>query len=156
MITIDIPDFGQLDVEHVVLDYNGTIAVDGEPVAGVIERFEKLASKCELHVITADTFGRVADALRDAPCDIDILQPGAQDLAKLRFVEALGPEKTVAIGNGRNDRMMLESAALGIAVMLQEGAATATIMAADVVVTSINDALDLLLEELRLVATLRC
>jgi soluble P-type ATPase len=155
LISIDIPDFGRLEIEHVVLDYNGTLAVDGELIPGVLERFERLAPHCELHVVTADTFGRVADTLAQAPCSIRILKPGAQDRAKLQFVEELGAARTVAIGNGRNDRLMLAAAALGIAVMLDEGVASATLAAADVLVKSIHDALDLLLEERRLVATLR-
>ena len=63
--------------------------------------------------------------------------------------------RPVCIGNGRNDRLMLKSAALGLAVVLAEGIAGETIPAADVISRSINDALDLLLNPLRLTATLR-
>jgi soluble P-type ATPase len=50
---------------------------------------------------------------------------------------------------------MLRSAALGIAVIQREGAAAAALLEADVVVTDVRDALDLLLNPLRLVAGLR-
>ena len=79
----------------------------------------------------------------------------ADQQAKLAFIEDLGAAQTVCIGNGRNDRLMLEAAGLGIAVIHEECAASATLAAADVVARSIVDALDLLLEPLRLVATLR-
>ena len=54
-----------------------------------------------------------------------------------------------------NDRLMLQTAGLGIAVMQAEGAAVETVLAADVVVPDIIAGLDLLLHPLRLVATLR-
>jgi soluble P-type ATPase len=60
----------------------------------------------------------------------------------------------VAIGNGRNDRKMLE-AALGIALVQVEGGAVATLVSADVLALNILDALDLLRNPKRLVATLR-
>jgi soluble P-type ATPase len=63
--------------------------------------------------------------------------------------------KTVAVGNGRNDRLMLQESALGIAVILNEGAAMQTLLCADVVCTDIVAALQLLIHPLRLTATLR-
>lgn len=50
---------------------------------------------------------------------------------------------------------MLKASALGIAIILGEGVATETLLASDVVCTSIIDALDLLRNPLRLTATLR-
>ena len=67
----------------------------------------------------------------------------------------LGARRTVSVGNGRNDRMMLEEAALGIAVMHEEGAAAAALRSADLVTLTILDALDVLIKSLRLVASLR-
>jgi soluble P-type ATPase len=51
---------------------------------------------------------------------------------------------------------MLKEAALGIGVIQAEGAAVEAILAADLVTTSVLDALDLLIHPLRLTATLRC
>ena len=67
----------------------------------------------------------------------------------------LNPQRVVAIGNGRNDRLMLEAAGLGIALIQAEGAASETLRRADVVCTSILDALGLLRDPRRLIATLR-
>jgi len=71
------------------------------------------------------------------------------------LVEQLGAERVVAIGNGANDAWMLRASALGMAVLGPEGLAEEALRAADVVVASIHDALDLLLHPRRLVATLR-
>jgi len=161
MLIIPIPGHSDLHIEHVVLDYNGTLAVEGELITGVGERLNALAERLQVgagprvHVVTADTFGRAQAALRGIACEVVILPPGNQAEAKRAFVQQLGSEVTACIGNGRNDRFMLEAAALGIAVIEGEGASVATILAADVAVKSPLDALDLLLHPLRLAATLR-
>jgi len=155
MITVDIPGFGRLKLAHLVLDYNGTIAVDGRLVAGVRPALRDLAQRLSVHVVTADTFGRVAEMLAEIDCRLSILPAGGQDTAKLALVEELGCDRTVCIGNGRNDRLMLQAAALGIAVILREGACSASISAADIICTDILSALELLSNPLRLTATLR-
>ena len=155
MIEIDIPGFGRLRLERLILDYNGTIAVDGQPVQGVKERLIALARRLEIHVLTADTFGGVEKKLSDIPCKIHVLPVEAQDKAKMEYVDRLGADRAVCIGNGRNDVMMLKKAALGIAVVQDEGAAASAVLSADVVVTDILFALDLLSNQMRLTATLR-
>jgi soluble P-type ATPase len=155
MIEIEISGFRILTLEHLVLDYNGTLAVDGEVVPGVKAALRALADRLTIHILTADTFGKVKARLSDLPCEISILPPGKQDIGKREFIQTLGAEKTVAMGNGRNDRLMLQTAALGIAVILEEGASAETLSMADVVCTNIIVALSLLENPLRLVATLR-
>ena len=155
MIEIDIPGFGRLRLESLILDYNGTIAVDGQPVHGVKERLIALARHVEIHVLTADTFGGVKKKLSDIPCKIHVLPVEAQDKGKMQYVDRLGADRAVCIGNGRNDVMMLKKAALGIAVVQDEGAAVPAVSSADVVVTDILSALDLIINPMRLTATLR-
>jgi len=152
---IDIPGLGRLRLYHLVLDYNGTIALDGQLIQGVRERLVALAREFKIHVITADTFGGVKERLSDIPCRIHILEAEAQDIGKMEYVYRLGANRTVCIGNGRNDVMMLEKAALGIAVIQDEGAAVGAILAADVIAPNILSALDLIANPLRLTATLR-
>ncbi len=155
MIEIAIPGYKKLQLNHLVLDYNGTLACDGEPLDGVEQRLKRLSEQIQIHVLTADTFGQVRSKLTGLPCQLSILPTKAQDVGKLKYVEQLDPETTVCIGNGRNDRLMLKEAVLGIAVLQAEGAAMETLMAADVVAPNIVAALDLLGQPLRLVATLR-
>ena len=155
MIEVAIPGYRTLQLEHLVLDYNGTLAVDGEPLPGVTEALKDLAERLEVHVLTADTFGKVRSRLKGVPCKLSVLPLEDQDTGKLEYVKALGAERTVCIGNGRNDRLMLKEAALGVAVILEEGVAVETLTSADVVCTSILSALELLTNSLRLTATLR-
>lgn len=155
MIEVNVPGYKTLELNYMVLDYNGTLSCDGELIQGVKERLSVLSEPLSVHVITADTFGKVESRLKDVPCEITVLPLENQDVAKLEYIKHLGADRTVCIGNGRNDRLMLKAAALGIAVVLEEGAAVETVMDADVVFTSINSALDLLTNPLRLIATLR-
>ncbi len=155
VLEIDIPDFGQLQLKHLVMDYNGTLALDGEPVPGIQGRIERLAEQIQVHVITADTFGKVQASLQGWACAVKILDKEDQAGQKLAFIQELGAESCVCVGNGRNDRMMLQAAALGLAVMLEEGTSRASFLAADIILPGILPALDLLLNPLRLIATLR-
>jgi soluble P-type ATPase len=152
---IVVPGFADLHLDHMVLDYNGTLALDGYLLEGVADRLKAIAGQLQVHIVTADTFGRVQAAMADLPCRVSILPPGAQDVSKLNYIQQLNPERVVCIGNGRNDWLMLQAAALGIAVLQTEGVAAQTIAAADVVVPTILAAFDMLLQPLRLVATLR-
>ena len=155
MIEIEIPGFQVLQLSHLVLDYNGTLAVNGALIEGVKSCLDELADSLDIHVVTADTFEKAAHALDGMDGRRVILPPGNQAATKADYVRQLGGQATVAIGNGRNDRMMLEQAALGIAVLGEEGTATAAILAADVVVRDVFSALQLLRNPRRLVATLR-
>ena len=155
MIQVNVPGYKVLELDYLVLDYNGTLSCDGEVIEGVKKRLSTLSERLSVHVITADTFGKVKSRLKNVPCEITVLPLEKQDVAKLEYIKQLGADRTVCIGNGRNDRLMLKAAALGIAVVLEEGAAVETVMDADVVFTRINSALDLLSNPLRLIATLR-
>lgn len=155
MIEVDVPGFKTLKLDHLVLDYNGTLAVDGRLIDGVDSALNQLSTSIDVHVITADTFGKAAAALERVACRLSILPQAGQEEEKLAYVRALGPDQTVCMGNGRNDRLMLKAAALGVAVMLDEGIAVETLLAADIVASGVLPALALLSNPLRMVATLR-
>ena len=155
MIEIDIPGFKTVQIHHLVLDFNGTIACDGLLLSGVKESLSALADEISVHILTADTFGQARNQLDDIPGEVSVIDREYQEIGKLTYVNQLGAEQTVCIGNGRNDRLMLKEAVLGIAVIQEEGTAIETLVAADVVCTDIVAALDLLRKPLRLTATLR-
>ncbi len=115
-----------------------------------------LRTRVNVQLLTADTL-RILDAITTrlgvAGRRLERELPEAQQKASL--VGELGAQNVAAIGNGANDVDMLPEAGLGIAVIGPEAASMATITAADLVTTSIDDALDLLLTPVRLIATLR-
>lgn len=155
MIEIEISGMATLVIEHLVLDYNGTIAINGELIEGMSERLEKISRLVTVHVLTADTYGSVHEQCRDLNLSVHVIGKSQQDYEKLSFIEALISNRCVAIGNGRNDALMLEKAVLGIGVIQEEGMSAKTLMSSDIIFYSINDALDALLHPNRLIATLR-
>jgi len=156
MVTVHIPGKDEtLEIDHLVLDFNGTLAVDGRIKPGVADLLKELARKLRVHIVSAGTFGGVDNEVQGIPCVLKILSGADQTGQKARYVEELGAEHSACIGNGRNDLAMLEKAKLGIVVIQEEGAATASLLAADVVCRDVVSALQLLLQPLRLTATLR-
>ena len=155
MIDLEIPGFGRLEITDLVCDYNGTLALDGVLPADVGARLRLLATRLRCHVVTADTFGTVREAVADLDCRLVVLPGRDQAEGKRRYVESLGAQHVAAIGNGRNDRAMLAAAALGIGVCGGEGLAAEALQACAIVVRDVRDALDLLASPERLTATLR-
>lgn len=156
MLELVIPGRGQLRLEHLVLDVNGTIARDGGLIEGVAERISALRETLTPHMLTADTHGRQTGIDQALGFAAVRLRPGGPEAEqKADYVRGLGADGVVAIGNGANDALMLRAAALGIAVLGPEGLAVATLGEADVLVASPLDALDLFLHPRRLVATMR-
>ena len=150
--SLDIPGRGTLAFENLALDFTGTLSRDGMLLPGVAPRLIELAKQMRITVMTADTFGKVDDALADLPVEVHSVKTG-QD--KARMLADLNPQVTVAIGNGRNDVAMVQGAVLGIAVCGPEGLAGELIRVADIVCRDILEALDLLVHRLRIKATLR-
>ncbi|MDR1977918.1 MAG: HAD family hydrolase [Synergistaceae bacterium] len=156
MIKFEMPDGSIIEIRNVVLDFNGTIATDGVPIPGVAERLLHLSQRgVNVHLITADTHGTVREQCKDLLIDIDVCEGADVKEQKRRLVRELGSQWTVAVGNGRNDVGMLQESGLSISVIEREGCFTKSLLASDIVVKSILDALDLLLREKRLKATLR-
>lgn len=152
MIEFSVPGRGEYRLAHLALDLNGTVAFDGRLIEGVTDRLGALRERLHVHLLTADTFGFLAEVEGELGFSARRIHTSAD---KTSFVEELGGASVVAIGNGANDAGMLSTAALGIAVIGPEGLARELLEDADVVAPNILRALDLLLIPQRLVATLR-
>jgi P-type E1-E2 ATPase len=155
MIELNIPGCGLIQLQHLVCDVNGTLAVDGQLPEGVKRRLSDLRDRLSLHLLTADTHGKQEVIDQQLNLKAVRIQPGNEAEQKANYVERLGAGICVAIGQGANDAGMLRSAALGICVLSPEGTAVGTLLEADLIVRDINEALDLLEKPLRIVATLR-
>jgi P-type E1-E2 ATPase len=155
MFEINISSRGLLRLQYLVLDLNGTIALDGKLIPGVSRRLEKLNTLLEPWLVTADTQGTLSELAAGLKVKTKRLGSGDEAEQKRAFIEELGAEGVVAVGNGANDALMLRRACLGIGVMGHEGLAAECLGASDVIVPGIESALDLLLFPRRLLATLR-
>jgi len=155
MIELNIPGRGVVQLQHLVCDVNGTLAVDGQLPEGVKQRLSALRDHLTLHLLTADTHGKQDIIDQQLNLIAVRIQPGNEAEQKAKYVQQLGAETVVAIGQGANDAGMLQVAALGICVLSPEGTAVKTLLGADLVSADIYEALEILEKPLRIVSTLR-
>jgi len=154
MLTVKIPGREDLCLSHLVLDYNGTIALDGQIIQSIGPRLEQLSKLLDICVITADTHGTATENCAGLPLRVltfptdHVGEIKAEQVAKLE-------DGVVCIGNGYNDLLMSDVCQFSICVIGKEGCCGALLQHCDILVTSIEDALDLLLKPQRLRATLR-
>jgi P-type E1-E2 ATPase len=155
MIDFNVPGLGEYRLEHLVMDVNGTLAVDGQLIEGVAVKISSLRERLTIHLLTADTHGRQAAIDQQLGLTAVRIRPGGEARQKAEYVRGLGSEKVAAIGQGANDAEMLAAAHLGICVISVEGVAREALLASDLVAPTILLALELLEKPLRIAATLR-
>jgi len=156
MIKLSIPGFNDdLQLNHLVLDFNGTLALDGKLIKGVKPLLTKLSKQINVHVFTGDTLGTAREQLKGIPCQVTLLGKTNQAEQKRKHLKKLNPGTCICVGNGRNDRFMLKDSAIGIVLVQKEGGAAETILSADIVCTDILTALEIVGKPSRLMATLR-
>ena len=155
MLELTIPGRGELRIKHLVTDVNGTLALDGLLLDGLIKRIGALRDRLQIHLLTADTHEKQSVIDRQLNLTAVRVTGGNEAEQKADYVRNLGADSVIAIGQGANDAAMLKAAALGLCVMSQEGIAVETLLAADLLVPDIFAALDLLDKPLRLIASLR-
>jgi soluble P-type ATPase len=155
MLEINIPGRGNLQLNHLVCDVNGTLAVDGVLIDGLTEKIATLRNLLKIHLLTADTHG--GQSVIDQQLDLKAVRitPGNEAHQKADYVRNLGANSVVALGQGANDAEMLKAAALGICVLSTEGTAVETIMVADLLMPDVFSALELLEKPMRIKADLR-
>lgn len=152
---IEIPGCKTVELKHLLLDYNGTIAVDGKIPEAVREKLHTIGEELKIHVLTADTHNTAKSMCEGLPLTVHTF-PG-KDAApeKLRVLKELGADRCIAVGNGCNDIPMCKEAALSVAIIGEEGAASQLLQNTDIAVTGILQALELLEKPKRMIATLR-
>ena len=155
MIELNIPGRGSIQLQHLVCDVNGTLAVDGVLLDGVKQRLSALRDRLTVHLLTADTHGKQDTIDQQLGLTSRRIQAGSEAQQKADYIVELGAGSTVAIGQGANDAGMLQNAALGICVLSTEGTAVETLLQSDILVRNIFEAFDLLEKPLRIVASLR-
>jgi P-type E1-E2 ATPase len=155
MLQLTIPGRGELNIQHLVTDVNGTLALDGVLPDRLAKRIGALRDRVQVHLLTADTHGKQAVIDQQLNLTAVRIRGGNEAQQKADYVRNLGADSVAAIGQGANDAAMLKEAALGICVMSQEGVAVETLLAADLLMPDIFAALDLFEHPLRIIASLR-
>ncbi len=147
---MEIPNYGELEFTAVIFDLNGTLGTKGKVPENVKELLKRLADRYTVVVLSADTFGTLEEELKDLPVRIERVSSGEE---KAKRAKEYSPY--AAVGNGNNDVSMLEAAELAFCVIGPEGATTDALLASDIVVKDVKDAITMLLDEKKLIATLR-
>jgi len=153
-LRIDIPRWGSVDIENIVIDLNGTLATDGKIPLEVKEKIGALSHLAKIYILTADPQRPANEEILGMKAEVIKVLGEDSKQGKLDFLRTINPEMTVAIGNGNNDQLILKEAAFGIAVLGDEGVSVSAIQSADILVKNIQSALDLFLKPRRLITTL--
>lgn len=142
-----------MEINTIVLDLNGTLAVQGKIVNGAKERLRKVNDLgIRVLLFTGDARGNANSFCSEL--GIEFKKAGSQREKEQFFLE-LDTKKTAAIGNARIDNGNFKHAKLSIATLQAEGIHTGILKHVDIIVLSINDALDLFLDVDTMKATMR-
>lgn len=154
MILLQRPGREPLEIESLLIDFEGTLAIDRRVHPKTKDKLSLLSKRLKIYVLSKEPKEIVETALRKVKAELVCVREGESSQEKMTWLQRLGPERTVAIGQGWDDVEMIEQSAFGICVLGKEGTAAKAIEKADLVVTNILDALDFLLKPLRQRATL--
>jgi soluble P-type ATPase len=154
MIFIQRPGQEPLEIEFILIDFEGTLASDCRVHPKAKDKINLISKRVKIYILTKGDKEPLMETLQKVKAEVIHLTEGEASQGKVNLLRQLGASKTVAIGNGVDDISMIEEAGLGICVISKEGTAGEMIQKADVVVSNILDALDFLLKPLRHRATL--
>jgi soluble P-type ATPase len=154
MISIERPGQTNLEIEFILIDFEGTLASDHHIHPKAKDKINLLSKRAKIYILTKEEQEHAEEVLKKVKAEIIYSMEGKSSQQKLGLLRQLGASRTVAIGNGVDDVPMIEEAGFGICVLGKEGTFSEAVKKADVVFTNILDALDFLLKPLRQKATL--
>jgi soluble P-type ATPase len=149
MISIQRPGMESLDIHFVLIDFEGTLAMDGRVHPKAKDKVNLLSKRVTITILTKSNREEVEETLRKMRAEILYVTEGDSSQQKLNALQRLGAHQTAVIGNGLDDVRIMEQAGLGMCVIGKEGASAEAMAKADLVVTHVLDALDFLLKPLR-------
>jgi len=154
MIFIQRPGQEPLEIEFILIDFEGTLASDCRVHPKAKDKINLLSRRTKIYILAKGEKERAEEALRRTKAEIVSLKEGEASKQKLDLLLNLGAPRAVVIGNGMDDVPMMEEAGFSMAIIGKEGTSGELIQIADVAFTNIVDALDFLLKPLRQKATL--
>jgi len=149
----NIPEVWEIEINTGVLDLNGTLSVKWEIVEWVKERLKKL-KELWIHILLLTWDQRWTAKDFCSELGIDFKRATTAEMKGVCMQE-LHCETTASIWNARIDIETFQKAQLSIATLQGEWIHPMIIPHVDIIVTSINDALDILMDWDSLCATMR-
>src|SRR4030043_51547 len=120
MISIERPGQGNLEIEFILVDFEGTLASDRRVHPKAIDKINLLSKRTKIYILTKQEKTLVEESLKKVKEEIVDLKEGEASQQKLDLLRQLGATRTVAIGNGTDDAPMIEEAVFGTCVMGKE------------------------------------
>ena len=149
----NISGIGEYNLNTIVMDLNGTISIRGNIIDGVKLKLNKLSKKeFRLILVSSDQRGNAENIAKQLGVEFRIAKTLEE---KQSFMQSLNSETVVAIGNSRVDIGLFSKAKLSIATLQAEGIHPEIIKHVDIIVPSIIDAFNLLLDEDTLCSTMK-
>ena len=145
MLNFLIPGHDNVKIENILIDFNGTLAVDGILHEGIADKLAELSKIVNITVVSADTNCTIKEQLKNVPIEVRAFDGKNVSEEKKNILRQLNPVRTAVIGNGFNDHKMMREARVAISLF----------SFTDICVSSIHDALDLFLKPNRIIATMR-
>ena len=150
---IQIPKGKTIEINTIVLDLNGTLAVKGivsDKTKELILKLKELNYRIVL--ISGDIRGNAKTISDELELELFL---GATSQEKAEQMQQFDKETTASIGNARIDIGTFENSKISIATMQSEGIHTGILNYVDVIVPTIEDALSLFIDIKSLAGTLR-
>ncbi len=154
MILIERPGQEPLEIDHLLIDFEGTLAMDRRVHPKAKDKINLLSKRLKIYIFVKEEKERAEEVLKKVKAEIIFLNKGEASKQKLELIQSLGSFRTAVIGNGIDDLSIIKEAALGMVILGKEGTSGALIQIANLVFTDVIDALDFLLKPLRQRATL--
>jgi len=148
-----IPKGETIEIDTIVLDLNGTLTVKGILQNSTIELIKQLQNNdFRLVLISGDIRGNAKTIADNLGLELYL---GSTSDEKATQMQQFDKNKTAAIGNARIDIGTFENAKISIATLQSEGIHAAILKHVDIIVPSIDNALQLFLDKKSLEGTLR-
>ncbi|MES2437129.1 MAG: hypothetical protein V4519_03875 [Patescibacteria group bacterium] len=149
----NVPGIGEMELKTLILDLNGTLTVKGIIPEGVKVRLTTLKSQgYRILFFTGNTRNNADEIATSLGIEWILAESG---VAKRDEALKIDPKTCVSIGNGQIDLELMKVVKLRIVTLQSEGVHVQTLLNSDIVIPSITDALDLLIDPATLIATMR-
>jgi soluble P-type ATPase len=149
MFLIQRPGQSPLEIEFVLLNFEGTLATDRRVHPKAKDKLNLLSKRCKIYILAKGEQEAIRAILKKVKAEVIYLTEGEASQGKLDLLRQVGAARTVAIGNGVDDVAMIEEAGLSICIIGVQGTSAEAIKKADVVFTDILYAFDFLLKPMR-------
>jgi soluble P-type ATPase len=112
MITMERPGQEPLGIEYILIDFEGTLAVDRRVDPKAKDKMNLLSRRTKLYVLAQGQDQVAEEVLKKVKAEIVHLKEGESSQGKLNLLNELGAQRTVAIGNGLTMSPWLKKPAL--------------------------------------------